>query len=133
MRSSLNAASPQFSWCGVDARMDLSDSDSEHAVLERVRDAAAETLVTWASLPDSAAQPKFQDFYRPSHNVRKFGCRGYLAETRVLSLCQGLSSFFVRVSMSLLGKVRGKIRSFSVQHVPLTRFVLWWFSDDPKV
>ncbi|CAJ1409828.1 unnamed protein product [Effrenium voratum] len=42
--------------------MDLSDSDSEHAVLERVRDAAAETLVTWASLPDSAdARHRFDD------------------------------------------------------------------------
>ena len=43
-------------------RMEVSSSDDESLPEKRVRDAAAETLVTWAALPDTAdARHRFDD------------------------------------------------------------------------
>ena len=51
--------------------MELSSSDDESLPEKRVRDAAAETLVTWAALPDTAdARHRFDD-----HNSDYLDCQ----------------------------------------------------------
>ena len=51
--------------------MELSSSDDESLPEKRVRDAAAETLVTWAALPDTAdARHRFDD-----HNSDYLACQ----------------------------------------------------------